>query len=1039
LYHESSLTLSDNFEITSSDLIPKSLSNMPIETELSYVPVINQTDLGATFDGKDIISVNQYETLNLTFNGVSEQFEDNFTIDAIAGYDVFSLNYNMVNLTAKRDFYPVETQGDTPVALSPTTMAIAQSFDVVWDYANFTGAKMYFEDDGNVGTYVIELILVKAALSGEPNMSNVYSSEIDGPFTVANRFPVSTLDNLPMYNFTEVTLERGKYFVVANVTVVGGPKNFWWYSYSSFPLDSDTYYKNDLGIWNLQLTDHTLIPQLLPTHANGSALNFNDLTQVNLQDNAVEIQTFNSPISSTGFHLLSCDASIELTFNNTYLFSKDIVVSSFFDALNSSSEAYSNYWTLEWSTSEADYSPYPDMNRSILVLTPTDWSGSSSCFYNDTDLLSSYKVSKGYQIALGFNISAGTYRLETTSPNYIEQLILSEESVPAEYYSLGYWTNDGFTAYGNEGSIVEFETHILNAEDTGSMNITLFDPNGKIIPLKTSLDTNLSYTDSTLYTKNGIISSGSGIFNSDLTFDPSVYGSDAAGQWTAFVYWSNGTQVGLFAKTICVEPEIVFEPSWETIPNSDAWTTTLSVTILRINGDSLRLRSDFYSISEPFLTPKGSSLLNSTVSYLTSWGLSSDFSQNGVTFNTTIPTGVNAGLHSITLEANSSQCRLQSVELDLEIVNQFNLIPETASIEINSTDEAVLRFQLVNMTDPLQGVIFPDDITVYINDELLAEGFYEQTTDGDWIVLNINMQTSGTHKVTVEVSKAGFRTDYTDQSIAFDYSVRVIPSDAFPPYLIVIIAIGGILLIVLLAGIIAMSRTRKTKDTVVDIRSKSAVVGLLDSVLAMKKILFVHSETSLPVFELDIGGTHVIDSALVSGFLSVVETMGKSLGGKDTGEIRRLEYRNFVVTGASSETYTVFLFSSDELIKQFQNRLFDLIMWFEYSFKISNGVWDGKKEIFNQRKKLIQDKVAESLYFWIYFPLGFNQQKSKDIKKLDKLEQRIAELAKKKGEVTIGSLLKKYDDYEMEDTLTAVFSLVNKDILRRSQFSSFNG
>ncbi len=1008
--------------------------------EILYVPINNTTDTGTNFNGKDIVLVNDYQELNLSYNEVSEQYEDNFTIDSIAGYDPYSLNYNIMNITAKADYYPVEVEGDTSVALTDTRVAIAQGFDIIWDYAVFSGAKLFFEDDGNVGETEVELYLVKADdLTGEPNMSYIYSSDPNGPYTQTNKFPITTIDNLHFYDFTDIVLEKGKYFIVANRTLPGSPRWFYWYSYTTAPLDSDTYYLNDLGTWSLQLIDHTCIPELLPSYATGSAIVFSDLTQIELQDNAVDVLTTTLSISLTGFHLLSCDTSVELVFNNTYSFSKDVIATSTFTATNSTSGAYSNDWILEWSTSEAEYSPYPSMDRSMLIFTPTDWSVSSTCYYNDTNILGSLKTSEGYSIDFGFNISEGSFRLETTSPNYIQQLILSDESAPTNTFTLGYWTTDTFDAYGFEGSTVTFDTYILNSEDTGSVNITLFDPNGDIVPQKLSLPLNLSYTDLTSYSKNGIFSSGSGIFTSDLTFDPSVYGSDVSGSWTAFVYWTNGSQVGLLTKTICVEPEIFFEPSWETLPNSDAWTTTLTVTVPRINGDSLRLRSDFYSGSEPFFTTKGQVLLNSTVSYITSWGLSGNFDQNDVLFNTSIPISVNAGLHTITLQANSSQCSLQSSVMDLEVTNLFQLIPDEASIEINSTDEAVLRFQLINMTDPLQNTIFPDDVAVYINDELLAPGFYEQTTDGDWVVIAINMQTSGTHKVTVTVSKAGFRESYLDQTISFDFSVQVVPSDSFPPYLIVVIAVGGILLLVLLAGIIALSRTRKTKETIVDIRSKSAVVGLLDSVLAMRKIIFVHSETSLPVFELDIGGVHVIDSALVSGFLSVVETMGKTLGGSDTGEIRRLEYRNFVVTGASSETYTVFLFSSDELIKDFQTRLFDLIMWFEYSFKIKDKVWDGKKEMFIARKKLIDDKVAESLYFWIYFPLKFNTQKSKEIKKLDKMEQKIAEFGKKKGEVTISSLLQRYSDYEIEDTLTAVFGLVNKGILIRNQFSSFNG
>ncbi|MCE7748100.1 MAG: hypothetical protein GPJ51_06865 [Candidatus Heimdallarchaeota archaeon] len=1014
------------------------------DSELLYTPITNVSGVGSSLSGKDVLTVNDYQSLNLTYNEISGQFEDNYTIDPIAGYDPFRLNYNISSIIAKTDLYPIEAEGDTQMALGDafSRLAIAQSFDVIWDYAVFSGAKLYLIDDGPLGGTELDLFLVKANdLTGQPNMTDILSSDINGPYTETNSLPASTIDNLPFYDFADVVLESGKYFVVANLTVVGGPKNFFWYSYSVAPLDSDTYYMDNSGVWNLQLTDHTFIPQLLPSYDNGTALAFSDLSQISLQDNSVDVPSTTSSISSTGFHLLSCDTSVELVFNNSYSFSKDVTVDTSFTAINSTSGIYSNIWTLQWSTSEADYSPYPNMERSILIFTPTDWSDSSTCYYNDTDVLSSLKTIDGYLVNLGFNISAGTFRLETMSLNYVQQLTLSDDSGPASIFSLGYWTTDTIDAFGNEGSTVNFEINVQNNEDTGSTNVTLFDPNGNILPQKIALPSNLTYIDISSYTKNGILSSGSGLYASSLTFDPSAYGSDIAGEWTAFVYWTNGTQSGLFAKKIFVEAEIVFNPSWETLPNSDVWTYITSNTILRMNGDSLRARSDFYSISEPFFGSMGQALVNATVSYTTSWGLSGNFSENGVLFNSTVPISVDAGFHTITLDASSSQSKSSKIQLNLEVFNLFSLVVDQASIEINSTDEAVLRFKLLNMTDPLQSVIYPDDFSVYINDALIAEGFYEQTIDGDWVVLTMTMQTSGTHKVTVTVSKANFKAGYLDDQSSFDYTVKVNPTEQLqlPPYLIIIIVVGGILLITLLTAVIAIPRSRKSKAPIVDVQSKAKVVGLLDSVLSMRKILFIHSETSLPVFELDIGSEHSIETALVSGFLSAVETMGKTLGGSDTGEIKRLEYRNFVVTGASSETYTVFLFSSNEVIKEFQARLFDLIMWFEYSFKIKEKVWNGKKEMFNSKKKLIEDKVAESLYLWIYFPLRFNKQKSGEIKKLDKMEQKIAEFGKKKGEVTISSLLQRYSDYEIEDTLTAVFGLVNKGILIRNQFSSFSG
>ncbi|MHA1156403.1 MAG: hypothetical protein ACTSQK_09870, partial [Candidatus Heimdallarchaeota archaeon] len=739
IYQEQLVSRSDYQEkndiITFGQYNPISIS----ETELLYTPITNVSGVGSSLSGKDVLTVNDYQTLNLTYNVTSEQFENNYTIDTIVEYDPYKLNYNISSITAKTDLYPIEVEGDTPINLEAARLAIAQSFDVIWDYAVFSGAKLFLDAEiGPLGANELDLYLIGAdELTDQPNMTDIYSTDINGPYTNANPLPASIIDNLPFYDFTDVVLEKGKYFVVANLTIVGGPRLFRWYSYGFAPLDSDTYYMDSSGIWIHQLTDHTFIPQLLPSYGNGTAMVFSDLAQLSLQDNSTDIQTKTSPISTTGFHLLSCDTSVELTFNNTYSFGKDVVVDTSFTAINSTSGIYSNNWTLQWSTSEADYSPYPSMERSILIFSPSNWSDSSTCYYNYTDILSTQKTIDGYLVSFGFNISAGTFRLETTSLNYIQQLILSDDSGPANIFSLGYWTTDTIDAYGNEGSTVNFEINVQNNEDTGSLNVTLFDPYGNILPQKISLPSNLSYIDNSTYTKNGILSSGSGIYISSLIFDPSVYGSDITGEWTAFVYWTNGTQVGLFAKKIFVESTIVFNPSWETLPNNDVWTYITSNTILRMNGDSLRKRSDFYSISEPFFSSMGHALVNATVSYTTSWGLSGNFSENGVFFNSSVPISVDAGFHTISLDASSSQSKSRKIQLNLEVFNQFLLVVDQDTIEINSTDEAEIRFKLLNMTDPLQSVIYPDDVSVYINDVLIAEGFYNQTIDGDWVVLTM--------------------------------------------------------------------------------------------------------------------------------------------------------------------------------------------------------------------------------------------------------------------------------------------------------------
>ncbi|MCK4896916.1 MAG: hypothetical protein KAS47_08905, partial [Candidatus Heimdallarchaeota archaeon] len=190
---------------------------------------------------------------------------------------------------------------------------------------------------------------------------------------------------------------------------------------------------------------------------------------------------------------------------------------------------------------------------------------------------------------------------------------------------------------------------------------------------------------------------------------------------------------------------------------------------------------------------------------------------------------------------------------------------------------------------------------------------------------------------------------------------------------------------------------------------------------------------SLPVFEYDIEYKNTVDTSLITGFLSVVASMGQQIGGIGTGGIKKLEYRNFVVNTASSDLYSVFMFSSEEINGELTSRLFDLIMWFEYSFPIE-GVWDGKMDLYVGKKNLIQDKIAESLYIWLFFPLQVNVKKKKDIKKLKDINVKITNYIVKSESVSISSLITEFQNIELHDILNTVFTLVNKEFLLRKRF-----
>ncbi len=1045
--------------VPNSDVFPDSnellLSENSVDTTYyslnDYNPITNVSNPGSSFTARDRITVDHELSLNLTYDDIDDKFASDYTIDPLTGFSAEFLYYGITEVRAKRDNYTIENLfADEQVIIDPI-ITIAQGFEIPWSNATFYGAYLNLDLFGTVshtGLNVLELLLVKAEEStGKPNMSNIISSDVNDPYNTAN--PLPSPGSTSYYDFTNVLLEQGFYFIVANLTERDptSQKKFMWRGHlKSSGFGGDTYYRNDSFIWSSLISiDHTMIVDILPSNASGSAMVFTDLTGILLEDNSVIVNTFTDSISSTGLHHITSDTSIEIDLVNRYTFYDEKTASSTYQAFNSSFDSYSILWNFTWNIGYIDYSPYSNLNRTQLLIVPTDWNDVFTANYNLSSISIISKNVEGYLLQLGNNTEPGVIDLYTSSPNYVQQLTLSDGSELTEEFTLGYWTNDGINAYGYEGDTIFATLNIKNNEISGVTNFTLFNPVGSILPIKTSFPSNLSYTDSSSYSHSGITSSGLGIFTSDISLDPSVYGSDPVGYWTAFVFWENGTEIGIYSIRISVHASIIFNASWETLPSNDIWTNDDSQTILRRNGDALNVKASFFSNSEPFFTEFGSPVENASIGYLTSWNLEGYLDEYPLEFSGAIPILTTAGLRTVTLVLNDSWSIQEMVDIQIEIFNVYSILPVQQSIETNTSEEVILAFSVINETDPTKGSILPDTISLKINNNPVSSDFYSVSNQSSIVYVTVKLAdygiTSGKANITLDITKENFKSSYIDEAISVSFSVEITASAQLPLplYAIIIIAVAAFMIITIIAIMAIAISYRKRPAEIMDIQDKSKVVGLLDSVLAMKKVLILHTETSLPIFEVDIGEKSFVESTLVSGFLAALTQMGKTISGTEAGEIKKLEYRNFVVNSARSDTYTLFLFSTEDIIKEVQVRLFDLIMWFEYSFQIKEDMWDGRVEMFQKKRHLIQDKVADSLYIWLYFPLKFNQSKAGEIKKLEKNDVRIALYMKKKEQAAISELLTKFHDSPMEDTLTSVFKLVNKGILERMQFSSFTG
>jgi len=1034
------------------DLIPHSKiqNQSPSDDYLSiYNSVTNVSNSGSNFVAHDHLNVEQDLSLNFTYNDLEDGFTADYTISSISGYSDEFLNYGIQEIRAKKDYYTIEDQYDDYQIILQPLFYIAQGFEIPWSNASFYGALLNLDAIGgsaHTGTNEIELFVVKAnETTGLPDLSTRLSNELNGPYSRTNPLPAP--GNTVFYDFEDTILNQGLYYVVMNLTNSDSTasKKFAWSGHlESSGSGGDTYYYfNDTDTWSLEEIDHTLSVQVLPCDEYGVARIFEDLSEISLQDNTITIQSFTDSISSTGLHHLISDTSIEVDLINKYTFYQEKIASSSFSAYNSTFDSYSIDWNFTWTIGVVDYSPYSTLNRSQLLFVPNDWYLSPTAQNNSSPIYPVILTSEGYEFYLGDSPDASTLTLQTSSPNYLQTLSLADGTGPSDTFTLGYWTNDGSIAYGHEGDIVYAEINIKNLENTGEANFTVFNPEGNINPIK-SLAGNLSYTDISPYTQASITSNGFGVYSTQISFDPSVYGSDPAGFWTAFAFWTNGTEIGIYSIKMSVQYSIIFDASWETLPSNNIWTSDDSQTILRKNGDSLDVKASYFSNSEPFFTEFGTPIENASIGYLTSWNLEGYLDEYPLEFNGTIPIIATAGLRTITLILNDSFSIQEMVNIQIEIFNEFSIEPVQQTIEVNNSEEVVLAFSMMNETDIMKGLILPDTVSIKINNNpLLSEELYSVYNQSGIVYVNINLAgygiSSGNANITLDITKVNFKSSYTDDVISVSFSV-VVSAGVEPPlplYAIIIIVVSIFAVITFLAILATVISRRKQFVEIMDIHDQSKVVGLLESVLALKKILILHTETSLPVFEMDIGEKSTVESTLVSGFLAALTQMGSTISGTEAGEIRKLEYRNFVVSSARSETYTIYLFSTDDIIKEVQTKLFDIVMWFEYSFPIKEPIWDGRIEVFQERRNLIQDKVADSLYVWMYFPLRFNQSKSGDIRKLDKTDLKIALFVKKKEEARISELITKYQDDPIEETLTSIFSLVNKGFLERTQFSSY--
>ncbi len=813
----------DSYKVSLNNMLNEQISS-PFDQMLkySYTPVLTSNGTGDDFFVSDDLQVKH--GINLSLNS-DNSYTDSYTISEITDYTVDSSQYNISSLSATSYFDYQQTIHNKDEIPSSSVIRIAQSFDVTWPAAIFSGAKIYLIIKTAIGGDELDLFLVNSSISdGKPDMSSVLSSAIDGPFNSSNPITESTTGNVVYYSFSDVTLSTGKYYLVANASSYDandGDGFNWRGQQGSVYGDS---YTHDGTAWSSIVNkDYVLAPELTPAYENGTVMRFTDPAEIQLRDNGIDITSFNQMISGIGVHDITSNTSVNIQMNNDYSFSRTLVGQSTYSVLNSSFYDYSVSWSINWFTPLVDIMQYSGHTRTQTITIPEGWNNlSHSFFINDSVPISSSIQSSTHTLDLdillnGNNYFESDFVFYSTSRNHI-----FDSSISAEIFNLGYWTTNTSHAIGHYGS--DIDSSITVREDiitdilTGELNFTIYSPNGQIVPMKTNLDSNISFVDTTSYSQLISSQSSPGVYSTVTSFDPSVYGSDLEGLWTVSYEWSNGTAVGFFAKTITVVKPTFLELEWEESVGSDIWINNSSSEISRISGENIRVRVNYLNISDPYFVGNGTPITAATVTFTTSWLDSGSIDYNVSSYETTIATNAPEGLSTIQIFASGNYLQNHTTQFSLRILHVFRINSIQTIGEVTYTNPANFRLELVDLSNA-SVQIYPDELTIILDSSnltseeysiVLLGGVIEVVLDTDDLELTI-----GSHTLEVVATKTDFVDESHQNSATF----------VFPQFEIVLIPIA----IVVEQGIEEMETNSQAeiKFSLMDANKSTRITGLL--------------------------------------------------------------------------------------------------------------------------------------------------------------------------------------------------------------------
>ncbi len=199
--------------------------------------------------------------------------------------------------------------------------------------------------------------------------------------------------------------------------------------------------------------------------------------------------------------------------------------------------------------------------------------------------------------------------------------------------------------------------------------------------------------------------------------------------------------------------------------------------------------------------------------------------------------------------------------------------------------------------------------------------------------------------------------------------------------------------------------------------------NIFQAVFMIQKVLIVHHETSLPVFERDLGSSVSLESSMITSILQAISSIGQEMIGIPTG-FKKLQFHGFVVTGAYHDGFSIYVFSETELVKEIEQGMQDLVLWFSTTFCSLKDDWDGSLDIYKMSRGIIRSKISQNLFLWLLYPLKTSKDQTLDKSKLSEIGKSILSCIEIHMRCTAARIFDEYSEYEEEKILFEIFNLV---------------